>query len=295
MKSNPPKTVTRPPLNAPQPTPYPAAEAAARLLQARLGEARTNAGWWGTYILFRKEMARFLAILGQTIISPVITTVLWFLVFGFSLGERLQDIRGIPYVDFLVPGLIMMAVMSNAFINSSFSFLITKVHGSVVDILITPLSPNQIILAYTGAAMVRACLVGSVIWVAAALMGAGTLYHPGWSLLFLLLTSAAFGIAGLLTGILAREFDHVNFIPNFLLVPLSFLGGVFYSVRLLPEPWDNVSLFNPIVYMVNGLRYGMTGMSDVSLILGLALTFTAILAGWATTYVILRKGWRLRT
>jgi ABC-2 type transport system permease protein len=295
MKIDPPESLPRPPASAPPQALYPAAGAAARRLQARLGEARTNTGWWGTYILFRKEMARFLAILGQTIVSPVITTVLWFLVFGFSLGERLQEIRGIPYVDFLVPGLIMMAVMSNAFINSSFSFLITKVHGSVVDILITPLSPNQIIFAYTGAAIVRACLVGAVIWVAAAFMGAGTLYHPGWSLLFLLLTSAAFGIAGLLTGILAREFDHVNFIPNFLLVPLSFLGGVFYSVSLLPEPWNTVSLFNPIVYMVNGLRFGMTGMSDVSLTLGLVLTVGAILVGWAITYTILLKGWCLRT
>ena len=295
MKPTIPAPVARPDTPPAAHPAYPSATAARQRLEARLDTVRANRGAWGTWILFRKEMARFLGILGQTIISPVITTILWFLVFGFSLGERLQEIRGIPYVDFLVPGLIMMAVMSNAFINSSFSFLITKVHGSVVDILVTPLSPNQIILAYTSAAIVRATLVGAVIWIAAALMGASTLYHPGWAILFLLLTSAAFGIAGLLTGILAREFDHVNFIPNFLLVPLSFLGGVFYSVRMLPAPWDTISLFNPIVYMVNGLRYGMTGTSDVSLTLGLALTLTAILAGWAATYTILRQGWCLRT
>ncbi len=258
------------------------------------GEVRQRAvgesGWWGTWCLFRKEMHRFLSIAGQSIVSPVLTTMLWYLVFGYSLGDRLDTVNGIPYTDFLVPGLVMMAMITNAFLNSGFSFFIGKVHGTVVDLMVTPLKPWQITLAYTGASVIRAIMVGGVIWLVAAVMGAGTTYNVGWTLLFMLLTSAAFALLGLATGILAKDFDHINFIPSFLLIPLTFLGGVFYSVKMLPAPWDQWSLLNPIVYMVNGLRYGMTGISDVPVLPGLAMATVSVVVGLVLVVWLLSTG-----
>lgn len=252
--------------------------------------AVAEAGLWGTWSLFRKEMHRFLSIAGQTIISPVITTMLWYLVFGYSLGDRLDSLRGIPYTDFLVPGLVMMAIITNAFLNSAFSFFIGKVHGTVVDLLISPLKPWQIIAAYSGASIFRSMAVGLVIWVVAALMGAGTFFNIGWTLVFMFLTSLGFALFGLAAGILAKDFDHINFVPSFLLLPLTFLGGVFYSVKLLPSPWDQISLFNPIVYMVNGLRYGMTGVSDVPVLPGFLIVSASVLVGGAIVAWLLATG-----
>ncbi|MEX0325836.1 MAG: ABC transporter permease [Puniceicoccaceae bacterium] len=251
---------------------------------------QAESGLWGTWTLFKKEMHRFLSIAGQTVVSPVLTTMLWYLVFGYSLGDRLDEINGIPYTDFLVPGLVMMAIITNAFLNSAFSFFIGKVHGTVVDLMVSPLRPWQIAMAYTSASVVRAVAVGSVIWAVAAAMGAGTTFHVGWTLLFMILTSFAFALLGLATGILAKDFDHINFIPNFLLLPLTFLGGVFYSIRLLPSPWDSISLFNPIIYMVNGLRYGMTGVSDVPILPGVAISAGSVLAGLILVLWLLSSG-----
>ncbi|MEX0331614.1 MAG: ABC transporter permease [Puniceicoccaceae bacterium] len=265
-------------------------ESAQQHISAVRSRGQAESGFWGTWTLFKKEMHRFLSIAGQTVVSPVLTTMLWYLVFGYSLGDRLDEINGIPYTDFLVPGLVMMAIITNAFLNSAFSFFIGKVHGTVVDLLVSPLRPWQIAMAYTSASVVRAVSVGSVIWIVAAAMGAGTTFHVGWTLLFMLLTSFAFALLGLATGILAKDFDHINFIPNFLLLPLTFLGGVFYSIRLLPSPWDSVSLFNPIIYMVNGLRYGMTGVTDVPILPGVAISAGSVLAGLVIVLWLISTG-----
>jgi len=260
----------------------------------RVEEALEVHGWSGCLSLLKRELHRVFKVTAQTLISPALTTFLWFLVFGYSLGERLDTIRGIPYVDFLVPGLVMMALITNAFLNSGFGFFITKIHGSVTDLLLSPLSPLQIATAYTATAMIRALTVGLLIWAVAALMGASTLFDPVSTVLFMLLTAMGFASLGLSTGILAREFEHINFIPNFLLIPFTFLGGVFYSIRLLPEPWDQVSLLNPIVYMINGLRYGMTGLLDVPLFVGYAIATLTAGGGFATAVYLLHSGKRLR-
>ncbi len=268
--------------------------AADTLLARTLENARGNHGIYGTWTLFRKEFDRFFKIGLQTVISPALTTLLWFLVFGYSLGDRLQEIKGIPYVDFLVPGLVMMAVIMNSFMNSGFSFFISKIHGVVTDLLVTPLSPLQIIIGYISASLVRGLAVGAMIWITAELMGASTLYNIGFTLAFLVLTSLGFSLLGLVTGILARDFDHVNFIPNFLILPLTFLGGVFYSVDLLPAPWEQVSHFNPILYMVNGLRFGMTGVSDVAIAPALLIATLPTLFCGALAYWILASGKKIR-
>jgi ABC-2 type transport system permease protein len=271
------------------------AEQAARERIPQMTEVALDQGWYGAWSLFKKEIARFWNIAGQTVISPVVTTMLYFLVFGYSLGDRLQTIQGVPYVDFLVPGLVMLALINNAFINSAFSFFINKIHGTLVDILVTPLTHTQLIFGYTAASIVRAVLIGAIIWAVSVAMGAdqivatlsgpGGLTHLGITVSFMILTALSFALIGLDIAIVAEDFDHINLLPNFLITPLTFLGGVFYSIEMLPEPWDTVSLFNPILYMVNGLRYGLTGVSDVPLwhgyavLIGLNLIFGAI-AWW---------------
>ena len=270
------------------------AEAARRHISRVEQRALRNRGWLGTWMLFRRELARFMRVAGQTIASPVLTTMLWFVVFGYSLGSRLEEIQGVPYVDFLVPGLIMLNLINNAFLNTGFSLFISKVHGSVVDILLTPLTPIQLIVGYIAASLLRAMIIGCLIWLVAGIMGASTLHNPAFTLLFMVLTSTAFALFGLTVAILAEDFDHINLFPAFLLMPLTFLGGVFYSIDMLPGPWDTLSLANPILYMVNGLRYGMTGVSDVPVGLGLLLVTTSVAVFGAAAYYLLSTGKKLR-
>ncbi len=257
-------------------------------------EAERSSGWYNCWILFRREIKRFMIILGQSVLSPVVTTTLYFLVFGYSLGSQLREMGGLSYMDFLAPGLVMMAVINNSFINSSFSFYLTKVHGSVVDILVAPLSNLQIMAAYAAASLVRGLLTGGIIWLIAALFGAQTLYDPGLAIGVMVLVSLAFSLFGLATAVVSKEFEHVNFIPSFVILPFTFLGGVFYSVKLLPEPWAEVALYNPFLYMVNGIRYGMTGASDVSLASSLLVSGAFFLIAFATAWALLASGKNLR-
>lgn len=256
--------------------------------------ARKNRGIYGTYGLFRREISRFLSMFMGSLLSPVLTTVLWFLVFGYSLGDRLKEIEGIPYADFLVPGLIIMSVVMNAFMNSGFSFLLNKIHGSINDLLASPLSPLQITMAYIASASVRGLFIGSTIWVVASLMGASTLSNPPLTLLMIVLASAGFGALGLCVGILASGFEQVNLLPNFIILPLTFLGGVFYSIKMLPAPWDTVALFNPLLYLVSELRYSMTGYADVPAGAGLVGGLVFLIFGTAFSYVLLKTGYRVR-
>lgn len=283
--------------NAPRPGDRKERESARLAAQERLAQfdpTPASAQRYGLWALFKREITRFWSIAGQTIVSPVVTTMLYFLVFGYSLGDRLREINGTPYIDFLVPGLVMLAMISNAYINSAFSLFIQKIQGTIVDLLVTPLSPGQLLTAYVAAASVRAMIVGIIIWVVAAIMGASTLHNLPLTILFMLLTAACFGLLGIIVAIVAEEFDHINFLPSFLLTPLTFLGGVFYSITMLPEPWQTVSRFNPVLYMVNGLRYGMTGNADIPPWQG-ALLLSALCAVFsAYAYYLLQSGKKLR-
>lgn len=271
-----------------------AEEAARRSIHAAGLRARGQSGWRGSFVLFKRETRRFMKMAGHTLVSPVLTTMLYFVVFGFTLGARLQEVRGIPYVDFLVPGLIMLNLITSAYMNASFSLFLAKIHGSVVDILLTPLTPLQIMAGYLGASVLRALLTGGVIWLVAALMGAQTLHHMGITIVFMVLTSLAFALLGLMVAIWARDFDQVNFLPSFLLMPLIFLGGVFYSIEMLPERWALLSSFNPILYMVNGLRYGMTGVTDVSVGWGVVIVSALVLSFGGLAAWMLASGTKLR-
>ncbi len=271
-------------------------EAARRTVERaeKIAREAEAAGWYGARALFMRELRRFWGMAAQTIISPVITTMLYFLVFGYSLGDRLKEVQGIPYIDYLVPGLVMLATINNAFINAAFSLFIAKIHGMIVDILVTPLTHTQMMFGYVAASLVRAMLVGGIIWVVAMLMGARVWHNVPLTLLCMALTGTAMAFVGLTVAILAEDFDHVNLIPNFLITPLTFLGGVFYSIEMLPEPWGLVSRFNPVLYMVNALRYAMTGVSDVPWWQGLTALFALNLCFGGVTWWLLKTGYKLR-
>jgi ABC-2 type transport system permease protein len=250
--------------------------------------------WLGLQTLLSKEVRRFLRVPGQTVLSPLISTSLYFVVFGVSLGGRLEQVTGHPYLPFIVPGLIFLGMANNAFLNSSSSLFIMKIQGTVVDLLVAPLGAGEILLGFVGGAMVRGLIVGLLTWAVALLFTPLQLVHPLATLGFLVGTAYVFSVLGLIAAVWAEKFEQINFFPTFVMLPLTFLGGVFYSVKQLPEPWHTVSLFNPMVYMVEGLRYGMLGSSVFPPLLGGALLTALALLATLLTYTLLARGYKLK-
>jgi ABC-2 type transport system permease protein len=250
--------------------------------------------WLGLKTLLVKEVRRFLRVPGQTVLSPLISTSLYFVVFGVSLGGRMEQVTGHPYLPFIVPGLIFLGMANNAFLNSSSSLFIMKIQGTVVDLLVAPLGAGEILLGFVGGAMVRGLIVGLLTWAVALLFTPLQLLHPLATLGFLLGTAYVFSVLGLIAAVWAEKFEQINFFPTFVMLPLTFLGGVFYSVRQLPEPWHTVSLFNPMVYMVEGLRYGMLGSSVFPPLLGGTLLAALALLSTLVTYTLLARGYKLK-
>ena len=250
--------------------------------------------WLGLRTLLSKEVRRFLRVPGQTVLSPLISTSLYFVVFGVSLGGRMEQVTGHPYLPFIVPGLIFLGMANNAFLNSSSSLFIMKIQGTVVDLLVAPLGAGEILLGFVGGAMVRGLLVGLLTWAVALLFTPLQLVHPLATLGFLLGTAYVFSVLGLVAAVWAEKFEQINFFPTFVMLPLTFLGGVFYSIRQLPEPWHTVSLFNPMVYMVEGLRYGMLGSTVFPPVLGGTLLATMALVATLVTYALLARGYKLK-
>lgn len=248
----------------------------------------------GARTLFVKEMRRFLRVPGQTLLSPLITTTLYFVVFGWSLGGRLREVEGIPYARYIVPGLVTLGVISNAFLNTASSLFVMKLQGTVVDILVSPLSYGEILGAFVLAAVARGIMVGGVMWfVAAAFSGFGVA-HPFHALLLLVLVAVAFAALGFMTAVWATSFEQVNFFPTFIITPLTFLGGVFYSAQMLPPALRAFTFVNPVFYMVDGVRYGMLGISDASPLAGVAILTVLCAVSLGGAYAMLRTGYRLR-
>jgi ABC-2 type transport system permease protein len=248
----------------------------------------------GMKSLLAKEVRRFMRVPGQTVLSPLISTSLYFLVFGYSLSGRVHEVEGVPYLQFIVPGLVFMGLANNAFLNSSSSLFITKIQGTVVDLLVAPLGPLELMAGFIGGAMVRGLLVGGLTWAVATLFTGFRLEHAPAALLFLLLSSYTFSVLGILAAVWAEKFEQINFFPTFVMLPLTFLGGIFYSVRELPSPWNHISLFNPMVYMVEGLRYGMLGKSGFSPLLGASILVAVALAATGVAWAALRSGYKLK-
>jgi ABC-2 type transport system permease protein len=244
--------------------------------------------------LLTKEVRRFLRVPGQTVLSPLISTTLYFIVFGYSISTRVHAVEGMPYLSFMVPGLIFLGIANNAFLNSSSSLFMTKMQGTVVDLLVAPLGPGELMAGFIGGAMVRGLVVGGLTWAVAAVFTPFSLQHALVAAYFLLLSSYVFSVLGMLTAIWAEKFEQINFFPTFVMMPLTFLGGVFYSVRELPAPWNHVSLFNPMVYMVDGVRYGLLGRSLFSPTMGGGILLGVAVVATGATYAALRSGYKLR-
>ncbi len=336
----------------------------------------------GLRTLLVKEVRRFLRVPGQTLASPLVTTTLYFVVFGWSLGSRLADVEGVPYARFIAPGLVALGVVSNAYLNSASSLFVMKLQGTIIDILVAPLSHAQVLTGFVAAAVVRGLLVGGVTWlVAGAFTGIGIAHplwallmlvlaavafgalgvvsnaylnsasslfvmklqgtivdilvtplshaevlvgfvaaavlrgllvggvtwlvaglftglsvaHPLWALLMLVLAAVAFAAMGVMTAIWAASFEQVNFFPTFVVTPLTFLGGVFYSARMLPPGLQRLTMANPVFYLVDGVRYGFLGISDASPLWGLGILAILAAGSLAGAYAMLASGYKLRS
>jgi ABC-2 type transport system permease protein len=249
---------------------------------------------YGTWTLFVKETRRFMAVLVQTVLTPVITALLYLLVFGHVMDETFEVYAGVGYTAFLIPGLIMMSVIQNAFANTSSSITQSKMMGNLVFILVTPLSAFEWFIAYIGAAVLRAALVAAGLYAVGWLITPLPVAHPLFAIAMLVLASAALGVLGLVGGILADKFEHLSAFQNFFIMPLSFLSGVFYSIHSLPPLWRELSHYNPFFYMIDGFRYGFFGVGDAAPHLSLLVVGGFTLAVSALCVGMLQTGYKLR-
>jgi ABC-2 type transport system permease protein len=248
----------------------------------------------GWRMLLRKEVMRFWRVAFQTVAAPVLSAVLYLLIFGHVLSGRVQVYPGVGYVAFLAPGLVMMSVLQNAFANSASSLVQSKIMGNLVFQLVTPLAARHWFAAYVGAAVARGLLVGLGVYAVTLLYAPPHVAAPLWVVLFALLGAALMGVLGLLAGLWSDKFDQMAVFQNFIVMPMTFLAGVFYSVHTLPGMWRTVSRFNPFFYLVDGLRHGFFGVSDVSPWLSLAVSGSCLALVSALTLYLLRIGYKLR-
>lgn len=249
----------------------------------------------GLRTLLYKEVLRFWKVSFQTIAAPVLTSLLYLLIFSHVLEAHVRVYDGVSYVAFLVPGLVVMAVLQNAFANASSSLIQSKVTGSLVFVLLTPITYGEFWLAYVLAAVLRGLAVGAAMLLATLPWGVPQMVEPGWILVFALLGGAVFGTLGVIAGIWADKYDQLAAFQNFLVLPLTFLSGVFYSIHSLPPFWQALSHWNPVFYMIDGFRYGFFGVSDVSPWRGLAAAGATFVALAVLTLAMLRSGYKLRS
>ena len=248
----------------------------------------------GVWAVYRMEMARTLRTVLQSLLTPVITTSLYFVVFGAAIGSSMSQVHGIAYGAFIVPGLIMLTIFTESLSNAAFGIYLPKFTGTIYEILSAPLSPMEIVLAYVGAAVTKSVVLGAII------LGTATLYihieiaHPLWMVAFLLITAASFSLFGFIIGILYKSFEQLQFIPMLVMTPLTFLGGAFYSIDMLPPAWRTVTLFNPVVYLISGFRWSFFGTADVGVEASIAATVGFLLVCLVVVGWIFRTGYRIK-
>ena len=245
---------------------------------------------YGVWAIYRFEMARALRTVWQSIVTPVITTALYFVVFGSAMGSRIAEIDGVPYGAFIVPGLIMLSLFTQSIFNASFGIYFPKFTGTIYEILSAPVSPLEIVIAYVGAAATKSAVLGLIILATASLFVPLHILHPVWMLAFLVLISTTFSLFGFIIGIWAQSFEQLQFIPMLIVTPLTFLGGAFYPTQWLPEPWGTVSLFNPVVYLISGFRWMFYETSDVGLAASVGATLLFFFACLAVVVWMFRTG-----
>lgn len=233
----------------------------------------------GVWAIYRFEFARFLRTLVQSVVTPVLTTSLYFVVFGAAIGSRMSEVGGVPYGAFIVPGLMMLSLFTESISNASFGIYFPKFTGTMYELLSAPVSFFEMVVGFVGAAATKSILIGLVILLTAFCFVPVRIEHPVWMIGFLLLTAATFSLLGFVIGIWAKSFEQLSFVPMLVITPLTFLGGAFYSIDMLPSGWRTFALFNPIVYLISGFRWSFYGVADVGVGVSLAMTlgFLAVL------------------
>jgi len=251
--------------------------------------------WLGLRTLYVKEVRRFLTVGTQTLLAPVVTTLLFFAVFALALGGAVRMVGGLHFVDFLAPGLIMMATTQNAFANTSSSIMVSKMHGNIVDMLMPPITPGEFLVGYAMAGVTRGVLVALAVGLAMEPFISTGIQHWWAALYFAAMGSLILALIGILAGLWSQKFDHLAAVTNFVITPLAFLSGTFYSVQQLPPVWRMVAHGNPFFFMIDGFRYGMTGHSDGDMLLGSVALGLVGLGLWLFCLLLLRRGWRLQS
>jgi ABC-2 type transport system permease protein len=245
--------------------------------------------------IYKFEMARTFRTLLQSIVTPVVSTSLYFVVFGAAIGSRITNIDGVSYGSFIVPGLIMLSLLTQSISNASFGIFFPKFTGTIYEILSAPVSYIEIVISYVGAAATKSVIMGLIILATAGLFVPLEIAHPLWMMAFLVLTSVSFSLFGFLLGIWAEGFEKLQLVPFLIITPLIFLGGSFYSVEMLPPFWQTVTLFNPVVYLISGFRWSFYGIADVSVGLSLGMTVVFLAICLAIVWWIFKTGYRLKT
>ncbi len=249
----------------------------------------------GVWAIYRHEMARALRTFGGTFVTPAITTSLYFVVFGAAMGSRMTAVTGIPYGAFIVPGLMMLSILTESLSNASFGIFMPKFTGTIYELLSAPISYGEIVLAYVGAAATKSIILGAVILATSMFFVPVKILHPFWMIAFLIMTSATFCLFGFIIGIWAKGWEQLQFIPMLVVTPLTFLGGAFYSIDILPPAWRTFSLFNPVVYLISGFRWSFYETADVSVGASLGVTAGIFLLCLCVVAWIFRTGYRLKS
>jgi ABC-2 type transport system permease protein len=244
--------------------------------------------------IYSFEMSRWFRTVMQSIAAPVISTSLYFVVFGAAIGSRIQAVDGVPYGAFFVPGLIMLSILTESISNGSFGIYMPKWAGTIYELLSAPVSAFETVLGYVGAAATKSVLLGVIILITARIFVPFEIQHPVWMIGFLVMTAVAFSLFGFILGIWADGWEKLQIVPLLIVTPLTFLGGSFYSISMLPEPWSKIALFNPVVYLISGFRWAFYGTSDVPVGISLAATLGFLLACFAVVTAIFRTGYKLK-
>jgi ABC-2 type transport system permease protein len=249
----------------------------------------------GVWAIYKFEMARALRTIWQSVVTPVITTSLYFVVFGSAIGSRMNEVGGVSYGAYIVPGLMMLSLFTQSIFNASFGIHFPKFIGTIYELLSAPVSYIEIVLAYVGAAATKSTILGLIILGTASLFVPIKILHPFWMIAFLVLTAVTFSLFGFIIGIWAKNFEQLQFIPMLIVTPLTFLGGAFYSIDMLPPAWRTITLFNPVVYLISGFRWSFYESSDVSVRVSLIMTLTFFSICLATVGWIFKTGYRLKS
>jgi ABC-2 type transport system permease protein len=248
----------------------------------------------GVLAIYLFEMSRFNRTFWQSLVAPVITTALYFVVFGAAIGSRMGEVDGVHYGAFIVPGLIMLSIFTESLNNASFGIYLPRFTGTIYEVLSAPVSPFEMVLGYVGAATTKSMILGFVILATATLFVPLKIVHPGWMVAFMVLTAATFCLFGFILGVWANGFEQLQFVPMLVITPLTFLGGAFYSIDMLPEAWRTFSLFNPVVYLISGFRWSFYGSADVAVGVSLGATLGFLVLCLGIVWWIFRTGYRLK-